>query len=178
MPHYQRILHPTDFQEKSVEAFRLACDLARENQAELVVLHVTPTGVVRYLENATERGAAPTDEKLWVALRQHHVEAEGLNISRRLEEGDPAKVILRTARDSDADLLVIGPSSAPHVPLFWFTTTTLDELVHQAPCPVLVARPKSQAEVPVPTKDRVTDEQLAEATLLSMETELGPKFLP
>lgn len=95
----------------------------------------------------------------------------------RLEEGDPAKVILQAAHDTDADLLVIGPSSTPHVPLVWFTTTTLDELVHQSPCSVLIAKPKTKAQ-PLPTKDQVTDEQLAEARLLSMETELGPKFFP
>lgn len=177
MSRFRRILHPTDFQEKSMEAFRLACDLARQNQAELILLHVMPKGVVRFLDKVSEQSATQTHEKLWESLRQHAADENGLSVSHRLEQGDPAKVILHTAREVAADLLVIGPSSAPHVPLFWFTTTTLDELVHEAPCAVLVARPKSDVK-PSPTRDQVTDEQLAEAALLSTETELGPKFLP
>lgn len=178
MSRFQRILHPTDFQEKSAEAFRVACELAHQNQAELVVLHVLPKGTVRSLDKISQFDAIHTHEKLWEALQQHHAEEEGLTVSHRLEEGDPAKVILQAARDTDADLLIIGPSSAPHGPLFWFKTTTLDELVHKAPCPVLVAQPKLKAEPIPPPKKQVTDEQVAEATLLSMETELGPKFLP
>lgn len=48
---------------------------------------------------------------------------------------------------------------------------------NQSDLVVLHAKPKTKAQ-PLPTKDQVTDEQLAEATLQSMETELGPKFLP
>jgi len=34
------ILHPTDFSEQSDHAFRLACSLARDHGARLIVLHV------------------------------------------------------------------------------------------------------------------------------------------
>ena len=37
------ILHPTDFTEHANYAFQMACALARDYGAEIVVLHVYPT---------------------------------------------------------------------------------------------------------------------------------------
>lgn len=42
------ILHPTDFSENSEFAFRLACALARDYKARLVLLHVLPSPMVIY----------------------------------------------------------------------------------------------------------------------------------
>jgi len=36
------ILHPTDFSERSQLAFRLACSLARDYGARLILVHVSP----------------------------------------------------------------------------------------------------------------------------------------
>ena len=38
------ILHPTDFSEPSEYAFHLACSLASDYQAQLVIMHVMPFG--------------------------------------------------------------------------------------------------------------------------------------
>ena len=40
MPGIQKILHATDFSENSQYAFQTACALARDNHANLLVLHV------------------------------------------------------------------------------------------------------------------------------------------
>jgi nucleotide-binding universal stress UspA family protein len=42
----QSILHPTDFSEGSAPAFRLACSLARDHGAYLIVLHVIPPPIL------------------------------------------------------------------------------------------------------------------------------------
>jgi nucleotide-binding universal stress UspA family protein len=44
------ILHPTDFSDRSAYAFRLACALARDTGARLIVLHVAVPPVVAYGE--------------------------------------------------------------------------------------------------------------------------------
>src|SRR5262249_37737242 len=46
----RKILHPTDFSEHSEPAFRLACSLARDYGAPVVVLHVTSPSAVAYPE--------------------------------------------------------------------------------------------------------------------------------
>lgn len=172
MSRFHKILHPTDFQDKSAEAFQLACELARQNEADLIVLHVAPKGVVQFFDKVAERDAAQTHEKLWSALREKSADEKDLNVSHRFEEGTPSAVILRVAREVEADLLVVGPSKSANVPLCWLTSTTLDEIVHHAPCPVLISQPKTKsADVP-------TDEQLADAASMSLQTNIGPPFLP
>jgi nucleotide-binding universal stress UspA family protein len=42
----QTILHPTDFTDNSNYAFQMACALARDYGAKLVVLHVYPTPTI------------------------------------------------------------------------------------------------------------------------------------
>src|SRR5262245_54222724 len=59
------ILHPTDFSETSRSAFRLACALARDYGAKLIVLHVYPTPVLPTLGgNVPLPLDAPHDELL------------------------------------------------------------------------------------------------------------------
>jgi hypothetical protein len=50
------ILHPMDFSEHSEFAFQLACALAWDYKARLVLLHVVPVSMVIYAG-----GAAPPD---------------------------------------------------------------------------------------------------------------------
>jgi hypothetical protein len=54
------ILHPTDFSHHSEFAFRLACALARDHQARLVLLHVALPAIMIYGEGGVvpEPGAA------------------------------------------------------------------------------------------------------------------------
>ena len=74
------ILHPTDFSERSQYAFWLACSLARDYGARLIVLHVVALPTVVYGEavvvppNPEElRAAAQVDER---ALGGHSFEVE------------------------------------------------------------------------------------------------------
>ena len=50
----RRILHPTDFSECSEHAFRLACTLAQDHGARLLVLHVAAPLVVTGAGGAVE----------------------------------------------------------------------------------------------------------------------------
>src|SRR5262249_22057556 len=102
------ILHPTDFSERSQFAFWLACSLARDYGARLVVLHAVTVPTVVYAE-----GVVPVDPE---ALR---IAAEGqldrlqppwanVRAEKRLVEGDAVEEILRAAQDTSADLIVLG----------------------------------------------------------------------
>jgi nucleotide-binding universal stress UspA family protein len=50
MTHFQTILNPTDFSDSSKSAYRVACALARDYGARLIVLHVAQPPVVIYDE--------------------------------------------------------------------------------------------------------------------------------
>src|SRR5229473_2727323 len=102
------ILHPTDFSERSTYAFQLACGLARDYGAHLIVLHVAATPTVVYGE-----GLVPPDpEIVFREAREqlNRLEVPGANVraERRFEEGDPATEIVHVAREICADVIVMG----------------------------------------------------------------------
>src|SRR5262249_43226362 len=102
------ILHPTDFSERSETAFRLACGLARDHGAQVVVLHVAQIPATIYAE--TIAFPRPEDFKDELREKLHSIQAAdaGLAVCHRLEEGTPADEILRVAQMVNADLIVMG----------------------------------------------------------------------
>jgi nucleotide-binding universal stress UspA family protein len=104
------ILHPTDFSERSEYAFRLACSLARDHGARLLVLHVVPPPQsVGYGEMPVTFPLSPDyREELEDKLRQFKSADPKLRVECRLEEGFAANEILRTAQETEADLIVMG----------------------------------------------------------------------
>jgi universal stress protein A len=122
------LLHPTDLTEASRHAFDLACEIARARGARLVVLHVVPppnrhaTEVVIGDPLAGFRGLAPD-----------------VPIETRVEQGDPAGVILRTAEEMKCDLIVMATHGRTGLST-WLTGHVVDEVVQRAACAVLTMR--------------------------------------
>src|SRR3954452_11138123 len=104
MIRVKTILQPNDFSEYSEDAHGLACAIAREKQARLIVLHVTDKPVVSYIEKATQLPPEEFQKKLWEMLRWPREKEAGLDVEHRVEEGDPVKQILRVAAESRCDL--------------------------------------------------------------------------
>src|SRR5262245_21599989 len=101
------ILHPTDFSERSGYALRLACALARDHGADLILLHVASIPVIGYAE-----GVMPPDPEEHLGevremLYRIEVPDTTLRVKRQLLQGDPVSEILRVAQDSHADLIVM-----------------------------------------------------------------------
>src|SRR5271166_2664934 len=76
MPLFQTIIHPTDFDEPSKEAFRVARSLAEAFGARVVVFHVVPPPAI-----VTQDGRVILDPKtaepidLWPEYRQLQADA-------------------------------------------------------------------------------------------------------
>src|SRR6516225_9955998 len=94
------ILHPTDFSERSGYALRLACSLARDLGARLIVLHVVHTSLA-----AEKRGFG---QDLGEELNRMEIPDLKPPAERRLEEGDPATEICRVANEAGCELIAIG----------------------------------------------------------------------
>jgi len=101
------ILHPTDFSELSLGAFQLACSLARDHGANIIVLHVYPPPLDRaeVLARGQPNGY---EESLWEELEKIKSNDPAVSIEYRLIEGFAADEIVRSARENSADLIVIG----------------------------------------------------------------------
>jgi nucleotide-binding universal stress UspA family protein len=104
------ILYPTDFSARSEYAFPLACSLARDHDARLLVMHVVPPPqAVGYDEMPLPPPLSPEyNEQMAANLRRLQPPDPALRVEYRLEEGFAATEILRLAEEAKADLVVMG----------------------------------------------------------------------
>jgi nucleotide-binding universal stress UspA family protein len=144
MPYIHTILHPNDLSETSEAAFRLACALARDYNAEIVVLHVYPPPV---------NGADAVDRErsneiqidLLAALRKITPHDPAIRIEYRLEEGSPEQEIIDAARE--CDLIVMGTHGRGGIRRA-IMGSVAEHVLREATCPVVTVRPT----VPVPVE--------------------------
>jgi len=95
-----RILAAVDFSRPAGDAFEYALAVSKRHGAELVVLQAVPLDqTVR--QHAGERLA------LTATLRQRADQA-GVELTERVQQGDPAEIILLHARSLEPDLIVMG----------------------------------------------------------------------
>lgn len=137
------ILYPTDFSKPSEYAFRLACSMARDHGAKVIIMHVAPSPPT-YVGGEIAVPLPPIDYKaqLWEAFRKLQAtdpRARELRVETRLAEGDPAREIVAAAKETDADLVVMGTHG--RTGLGRLLLGSVAELVlRKAPCPVLTVK--------------------------------------
>ena len=141
------ILHPTDFSERSQYALRLACALARDYGARLIVLHVAETVPIVYGE-----GMLPPDPGELLAAAQERLDRlqvpdANVRAERRLAQGDAAAEILRVAQEAHADLIVLGTHGRTGLGRLLMGSVA-EQVVRRAACPVLTMKTPSPETVP------------------------------
>jgi nucleotide-binding universal stress UspA family protein len=139
----QTILHPTDFSESAAHAFRLACSLARDHEARLVVLHVVASsaplaggmlvGTFSY-DNLDDVDSELTDRL--EAMRESHPD---MPIEWRLSKGSVIDGILATAEDVEAGLIVMGTHGRTGLTRLLMGSIA-ESIVRKANCSVLTVK--------------------------------------
>jgi nucleotide-binding universal stress UspA family protein len=137
----QTILHPTDFLECSAYAFQLACALARDHGARLLVLHVpVPPPLVTYgeLEKALQ---APGGYRATLLDQLNRLQPAdpGIGVEHLLQEGDPATEILQVAQARLCDLIVMGTHGRTGLSRL-LVGSVAETVLRHAPCPVLLVK--------------------------------------
>ena len=122
------LLHPTDLTQASRHAFDLACQIARDRGARVVVLHVVPP--------PNQHSAEVVIGNPLAGFREI---APDVPIDIRVEKGDPAGVILGMAGETKCDLIVMGTHGRTGLSR-WLTGHVIDEVVQRAACAVLTLR--------------------------------------
>jgi nucleotide-binding universal stress UspA family protein len=148
MSRFRRILHPSDFSRASGAAFRSAMDLARASRGQLTIVHVytplipmmgesyaTPQVYERLLADI-RTGAQRQLDRLVAKARKAGVRAKGL-----LLEGVPHERIVRAARATRADLVVLGTHGRTGLGRVLLGSVA-GRVVALAHCPVLTVRGK------------------------------------
>ncbi|MFM8273309.1 MAG: universal stress protein [Gemmata sp.] len=146
------ILHPTDYSERSRAALDLACALARDFGAELIICHVSPPPLVPAGEGLT--ADFPTGESELMAARLRQVSPAGprQRVTHELRRGDPASEIVRLAGEAKADLIVLGTHGRGGLTRVLMGSVA-EGVMRTAPCPVVTVKtpaPTFSPEVPAP----------------------------
>jgi nucleotide-binding universal stress UspA family protein len=128
------ILFPTDFSDRATAAFPMACAVARDQGAALLVLYVDPPPA--FHGEVVDRRQPDYTAELWQQL--HRLQPpEGVRVDYHLAEGPPAEEILDFAREQKCDLIVMATHG--HTGLRRLLMGSVAEkVVRGAPCPVLL----------------------------------------
>jgi nucleotide-binding universal stress UspA family protein len=140
----RRILYPTDFSESSLCAFPLACSLAQDFGARIVVLHACPwlTAVDTGVERQPPCGCR---EDSWSALRRVLAMAPEIGVGYELAEGEPGVEIVNAAQKNHCDLIVMSTHGRTGLRRLLMGSVA-EKVLRAASCPVVTVKPFS-AEV-------------------------------
>ena len=142
MTEIQKILYPTDFSVAGQAALEYATSLARDNNAEILIVHamatiepVAPLGVVPIsvepVPDAQEKldKIVPFDSKV--------------RFQRRLIYGKPDQLIVQCAEDENVDLIVMGTHGSSGLTRLLMGSVA-EAVVRRSVCPVLTIKQPSK----------------------------------
>jgi universal stress protein A len=142
----KKILHATDFSKASARALQEAIKLAKDNNAQLLVVHVIEpmpyvvggefggAEIYTKLEDMAKRNAQSSMSKLMERLKKLKVKAESL-----LLRGSSHEQIVKAARNKKADMIVIGTHGRTGLSKL-FMGSVAGKVVSLAACPVMTVR--------------------------------------
>ncbi len=143
LQEYAAILAPIDGSKESELAFRKAIEVAKRNDARLIITHVidtraiqTPTGFEgNYTDEIIRQTKIMIDDYVSIA------EKAGLtHVENRIEYGSPKAIIAKDLpAELKVDLIMIGATGLNAVERL-FIGSVSEYVIRNAPCDVLVVR--------------------------------------
>jgi nucleotide-binding universal stress UspA family protein len=132
------ILYPTDLSDNAAQAFPLACSLARDHGARLLVLHVYPPPVA-HGEVVARRQANGFHEQLWNGLHEVRSSDPKVCLEYLLAEGEPHDKILEAAAQNNCSLIVMGTHGRTGLRRMVLGSVA-EQVVRHAACPVITVK--------------------------------------
>jgi universal stress protein A len=142
----QRILCPIDFSDCSQAVNEYASVLAQATGAELIYLHICQPQIP--YDSFAFVNVNATGEEDREQLLEFKPTVSGVDAHHIVEFGAPADRIVEYARESDADLIVMGTHGRTGVSRALMGSIA-EAVVRRATCPVLAL--KNNSKVPQPT---------------------------
>lgn len=167
----RKILCPTDFSEPSYEAIKIAGELAYHFGAELCLLHVVPpVPVLPMGDGPSAFDVSLYEQELETASKRtlseiiNHLEWDELRGRLIVLRGNAADEIIRTAREENADLIVIATQGRTGLDRLLFGSVA-EKVVRLARCPVLTVSGKSIEEARAETlREKREEDEMREET--------------
>lgn len=160
------ILVPTDFSDNADNALYFAIELAKKQNAKLVLIHAFQLPIVV--------AAVPFDiinnEKLELKKEaENNLKAQCLKIKHSgnltheyiLEEGPAVDVILKHAKEKKADIIIMGTKGASGLKAVLFGSIT-ESVIEKTELPVLAIPNKTKFSTPIKTITFATNYNLNE----------------
>jgi nucleotide-binding universal stress UspA family protein len=139
------ILFPTDFSQGARAAMDHAISLSKDYDARLILLYViqdisiaewyipSTLSVTDLVEDMQKSAWQEMDK--WAA----EAAAKTKNVEKIVMRGVPFVEIIKTAKEKNADMIVIGTHGRTGIDHMLFGSTA-EKVVRKAPCPVLAVR--------------------------------------
>ncbi len=140
---FKRILTAVDFSANSLEAFRIAAEMASIHSASLHLLHV-----IEAWPSAPGEAALELVQKANTAVEQLVASSqpglEKVTLTTEVASGRAFDEIVNRAHDWRADLIVLGTKGTTSLEEI-FLGGTAEHVIKEAPCSVLIVRPEDRA---------------------------------
>ncbi|HDQ40840.1 MAG TPA: universal stress protein [Desulfonatronum sp.] len=141
----KKILCPVDFSPVSEKVAEYARTLALPLNAEIIVIHVVPSGTI-YADFGIPLSSMETfcttmiteGEKSLVEFTQKHFPE--MEVRAKVTCGDFSEEILQCAREQAVDMIVMGTHGRKGMDRILFGSVA-EKVLRHAPCPVVAVRP-------------------------------------
>lgn len=160
----QHLLVPVDFSGETPDTLAFALELAGRFSAHLTLFHVVEQVVLPigdfHLTGDTVAMTAAYTENL-IAAAQHQMTTLGAGIpagvpfDTSIKVGIPWHCIVQYATDHPIDLVVMSTHGRSGLKHLWLGSVA-ERVVQNAPCPVLVVRPRTGGSPPLSLSSRST----------------------
>ena len=138
---FQQILVAIDGSEGAKQALRAAIELAGLTGGTLIALAVEGP-LPAYAATIGEVDEVKREKDAFfravAAGAREEAEAAGVEIEVEVRPGHAAELIVRTARERDVDLVVVGHKG--HFLEDYLLGSTADRVAHHAHCPVMIVK--------------------------------------
>ena len=141
MSVFEKILVPLDGSGHSLNALEKAVQIAKKFDGKITLINVysvssfkvTPSQVFSYVVEIRKSGESI------LAEGEKMAKAEGVQVETRLKEGHIVEEILKTSREGNFDLIVIGARGLSKMKEILLGSVSHGVTLH-SPCPVLVVK--------------------------------------
>ena len=137
---YMNILVPLDGSEDSQKALLQACDLAKNYQANLILVYVIDKPLSlnlldrkEYLEILRKFG-----NKVLIKGKQTS-ENKGLDVTTIMKEGNITNEIVKLAKNKKCNLIIVGSKGLGATARF-FLGSVSNKLANNSPCSILIVK--------------------------------------